>query len=354
MIKFFRKIRFNLMKTGKTGKYLKYAIGEVLLIMIGIFMALQLQNWNQKRQQELQFKATLEQLYTTIKYDSEAFFRQSKNFEFDAKEIDSLLDFPDNYQEENLPYILFSLTYDVEAHSSESAYYLEDLTYNPKDQQQKELAKEVLNYINRITNYTDKVDNSLKEMLQAADIAHPKVHFQDGQTGWDDSDQSYYSDEDFKKLKEMLHSKKLRTVLKSVRTTKVYNNYDALNRHTDGLSIREMIKDYYPEVKVIYKDVGIIGTSIDGFDDVGAKSTPMILTDEIENIWEVTLQLKVGRVKFRCRDSWAQNWGVRGQEVFPEGKAVHDGRDINIPEAGNYRVILNLTDNQYRFQKLDD
>ena len=41
MIKFFRKIRQNLLMENKTGKYLKYAIGEVVLVMIGILLALQ-------------------------------------------------------------------------------------------------------------------------------------------------------------------------------------------------------------------------------------------------------------------------------------------------------------------------
>ena len=49
MMKFFRKIRFDLMETGKTGKYLKYAIGEIVLVMIGILLALQINNWNQER-----------------------------------------------------------------------------------------------------------------------------------------------------------------------------------------------------------------------------------------------------------------------------------------------------------------
>jgi len=49
MIKLFRKIRYNLMETGKTGKYLKYAIGEIILVMVGILLALQVNNWNQKR-----------------------------------------------------------------------------------------------------------------------------------------------------------------------------------------------------------------------------------------------------------------------------------------------------------------
>ncbi len=49
MIKFFRKIRFDLMGKNKTGKYLKYAVGEIVLVMIGILLALQINNWNNDR-----------------------------------------------------------------------------------------------------------------------------------------------------------------------------------------------------------------------------------------------------------------------------------------------------------------
>lgn len=41
MLKFFRSIRQNLLMENKTGKYLKYAIGEIVLVMIGILLALQ-------------------------------------------------------------------------------------------------------------------------------------------------------------------------------------------------------------------------------------------------------------------------------------------------------------------------
>jgi len=47
MIKFFRKIRYDLMEKNKTGKYLKYAIGEIILVVIGILIALSLNNWNE-------------------------------------------------------------------------------------------------------------------------------------------------------------------------------------------------------------------------------------------------------------------------------------------------------------------
>ena len=49
MIKFFRHIRKQLLGEGKTRKYFKYAIGEILLVVIGILIALQINNWNENK-----------------------------------------------------------------------------------------------------------------------------------------------------------------------------------------------------------------------------------------------------------------------------------------------------------------
>lgn len=49
MIKFFRKIRQNLIVQGKTLNYVKYAIGEIVLVVIGILIALEVNNWNNER-----------------------------------------------------------------------------------------------------------------------------------------------------------------------------------------------------------------------------------------------------------------------------------------------------------------
>jgi len=47
MFSFFRKIRHNLLNEGKTARYFKYAIGEIILVVLGILIALQINTWNQ-------------------------------------------------------------------------------------------------------------------------------------------------------------------------------------------------------------------------------------------------------------------------------------------------------------------
>lgn len=62
MIKLFRHIRKSLLEQNKMGKYFRYAIGEILLVVIGILIALQINNWNQRRialEEETQILANL-------------------------------------------------------------------------------------------------------------------------------------------------------------------------------------------------------------------------------------------------------------------------------------------------------
>ena len=49
MIKFFRHIRKSMIMKNNTIKYFKYAIGEIALVMIGILLALQVNNWNEEK-----------------------------------------------------------------------------------------------------------------------------------------------------------------------------------------------------------------------------------------------------------------------------------------------------------------
>ncbi len=64
MIKFFRKIRQQLLTENKFSKYLLYAIGEIVLVVIGILIALQINNWNQNRLANIEEKTILKNIHT--------------------------------------------------------------------------------------------------------------------------------------------------------------------------------------------------------------------------------------------------------------------------------------------------
>ena len=108
MIKFFRQIRFKLMSENKTSKYFKYAIGEIILVVIGILIALQINTWNNnnqnlKREQEVlqNLKAEFLQNIKELKRDHEFnveclqacydLLSINKNEKVDVKKLDSLI-----------------------------------------------------------------------------------------------------------------------------------------------------------------------------------------------------------------------------------------------------------------------
>ena len=66
MIKFFRHIRQTLIMENKSGKYLKYAIGEIVLVVIGILIALQINNWNEVRKTKITEHTYLENIKTDL------------------------------------------------------------------------------------------------------------------------------------------------------------------------------------------------------------------------------------------------------------------------------------------------
>ena len=63
MIKFYRKIRQRLLSENKFGKYLIYAVGEIVLVVIGILIALQINNWNENKKSKNQ----LNNIYNEVK-----------------------------------------------------------------------------------------------------------------------------------------------------------------------------------------------------------------------------------------------------------------------------------------------
>lgn len=88
MIKFFRKTRQQLLKMNRIGTYLKYAIGEIILVVMGILIAVSINNWNEARKQE----AVLLNIFQVVQNDLER----------DTVQLNQLI----SYYEEREPYYL--------------------------------------------------------------------------------------------------------------------------------------------------------------------------------------------------------------------------------------------------------
>ena len=92
MIKFFRNVRKSLVNEGKTTSYLKYAIGEIVLVVIGILIALQVNNWNENQKLKKEAKVFRTRLVNDITADISnmekrlGFFEKALDYGYSADE----------------------------------------------------------------------------------------------------------------------------------------------------------------------------------------------------------------------------------------------------------------------------
>ena len=75
MLKLFRNIRKQLLNEGNTTNYLKYAIGEIVLVIIGILIALQINNWNENRKSKQQMLINISSIKEDIQTEINDFQR---------------------------------------------------------------------------------------------------------------------------------------------------------------------------------------------------------------------------------------------------------------------------------------
>jgi hypothetical protein len=120
MIKFFRKIRQNLLMENKTGKYLKYAIGEIVLVVVGILIALSINNWNEERKQNELETVYLKRLHNELKKDIVTFSNEIQRLERNNEKIVNFSNVlkDENYNDSTLvaltrEYMIFGTLYPI-------------------------------------------------------------------------------------------------------------------------------------------------------------------------------------------------------------------------------------------------
>lgn len=95
MFKFLRNIRKQLLShlpTGKVPSYLAYAVGEIFLVVIGILIALQINNWNEERKQNHSIRLTIQSLIEDFKQDTIQLKLDIKTIEEDLERLGGFKD----------------------------------------------------------------------------------------------------------------------------------------------------------------------------------------------------------------------------------------------------------------------
>jgi hypothetical protein len=130
MLRFFRQIRQHLLTDNKFSKYLLYAVGEILLVVIGILIALQVNNWNEERRLNKERINILENLRIDLANDVENYktniYRLQQRQEIAGEVLQFLEQIPSELDSSETVRKLLILGY-IEDHNPSFATYNEIL-----------------------------------------------------------------------------------------------------------------------------------------------------------------------------------------------------------------------------------
>ena len=194
MIPFFRRIRKKLADDNptsakasagmKTGKYLSYAIGEIILVVVGILIALQINNWNELRKTHLQDLEFLNNLKVELSVDISALTARKSQYQSINDNIKNTIQLfdggvqsltPDEHQEIVSALTLFQILTPINKNINRSDLAIAQGTIDRID---KELNRKFLTYLQE-TQSINAAITKLGETLQQLEILyiHPNVDY---------------------------------------------------------------------------------------------------------------------------------------------------------------------------------
>lgn len=369
------------------GRYFLRAFAEVLLIVVGILIALYLDERNESRKQAIHFEDSMERVYNGVMDDLGLIERQDRSIIQQLEIIEALINDPEAFDDRKLLHMLYFLDYPraVWAETAWSAVRQNpaDLETDAANRAQSDLVEQLADYLDNMTHDeaalsfgSNQTKPLIAPVLNDAGIPDPAHLFGTRENNdFSLADFNFFTEAEISLVRTLLRDGTLSVPLRSHWARKAeYKNL--INRRRDlARSMIASIKTYYPDVRLRYGEISITGPALDekaahvwgdllknecepgscvadwirGYELWSDYEIRMTQPDEADLVWELETQLWDGMVKFRSRGSWDENWGG---ETFPSGEAVRHGDNILV-ESGRYRVVLDLDRLEYTFIRLD-
>ena len=246
MLKFFRTIRKNLIADSKVGKYALYAVGEILLVVIGIIIAVQIGNWNQSVQDKELLRISLENLREDLEIQKEIIDGQLANESEMIAKADSILMFmqePVPSPSDMAP-LLFELTTRRTFIANKATFNNLESTGNIVLIKDKELKNELIRYYQQLDYLTAVITNNnlfLIDSIYGVFVSNNGMKFGQNPDGSIQQDYSINPELRFTINSQLSGRKEFSEAIKSITELQLESTVEMINLINEKLGDRPQI-----------------------------------------------------------------------------------------------------------------
>jgi hypothetical protein len=347
MLTFFRRIRKGLINANAVSKYIVYAIGEIVLVVVGILIALQVNNMNQIRLENDRFEFGVKEIHSELQ--SSQFYQSglADKLDYQLLRIDSLLLYPNEIPLYRIPPILLIIDqYGLDL-GREYTDKIKFLQISPSNKNKSNLSSRLQFYLLNINQVqfplgSVGLDNVMSMYLRSYNI--PIKPFNHGPTYENfvtEYSNEFYSPSYDERIKSLIYDESFRADLKTVKQIKIEEKSKAALRGLSGERFLQSIQEEIGKTDYSLQYMEVVGSGTKHLN--WSKGIPMDRISSDGTKWETDLQLYAGEIKFRSDIRWILDWG-RGEDN--KDLLVFKGGDIKVSD-GYYKIRLDIIEGTY-------
>lgn len=319
-----------------------------MLVVIGILIALEVDNWNQERLQKERYQFGIEKVYNRILADFFYWETYQDRAEYHLKVLDSLLVTPTSVPPNRIRGNLLILDELIRDWYVDGDYYLDYLEFFPTDSLQFETLERLRLYYydsweNIRTLYIPEEEEGIKKFLQKENI--PICDFQlrgSFNKFIKECAEQPFSSEYYGALAELISTRKVRSILHLHQS----RCRDLLAKEfMPGSQVLENLEKSFDFLNRDIKNLGIIGSGT--LQNTSIKKVKMNPVSNQSLIWECNTTFKEGWIRFQAKRQ-EFSWGI-GE--LNNNKLIFGGPNIPV-KAGKYNVVVNLEEKIFELNPL--